>query len=90
MVQWFERSPVLRLSMNRLKNRISIQSFFLFRQLFERHGLHSVIAGPYALEWSGGVLWHGDVAIDRLHLLTDVYLQASSALRVAYLGAGSC
>ena len=62
--------------------------FFLFQQLFERHGLHSVIAAPAALEWRDGVLWHGDLAIDLVYnRLTDFYLEQadSSALRQAYL-----
>jgi len=65
--------------------------FLLFQQLFERHGLHSVIASPSALVWRGGVLWHGDVAIDLVYnRLTDFYLEqaSSSALREAYLNHG--
>lgn len=65
--------------------------FLLFQQLFERHGLRSVIASPSALEWRGGVLWHGDVAIDLVYnRLTDFYLEqaSSSVLREAYLNHG--
>ena len=62
--------------------------FLLFQQLFERHGLHAVIADPAALEWRDGVLWHGDLAIDLVYnRLTDFYLEqpGNTALREAYL-----
>lgn len=62
--------------------------FLLFQQLFERHGLRAVIADPAALEWCGGALWHGDLAIDLVYnRLTDFYLDqaGSAALREAYL-----
>jgi hypothetical protein len=62
--------------------------FLLFKQLFERHGLQAVIAGPQALELRDGRLWHGDLAIDLVYnRLTDFYLQADAcaALREAYL-----
>ena len=62
--------------------------FLLFQQVFERHGLRCVIASPSALEWRGGVLWHGELAIDLVYnRLTDFYLEqsASRALREAYL-----
>lgn len=65
--------------------------FLLFQQLFERHGMRSVICGPSALEWRGGVLWHGELAIDLVYnRLTDFYLEeaSSSALREAYLNRG--
>ena len=62
--------------------------FLLFQQLFERHGLRSVITSPGALEWRDGVLWHGELAIDLVYnRLTDFYLEqaGSIALREAYL-----
>ncbi len=62
--------------------------FLLFQRLFERHGLHAVIADPGALEWREGVLWHGELAIDLVYnRLTDFYLEqpGSAALREAYL-----
>ena len=65
--------------------------FLLFHQLFERHGLRSVICSPSALEWRDGVLWHGELAIDLVYnRLTDFYLEqaSSSALREAYLNHG--
>lgn len=65
--------------------------FLLFQQLFERHGLRAVIADPAALEWRGGALWHGDLAIDLVYnRLTDFYLEqaGSAALREAYLQRG--
>jgi hypothetical protein len=62
--------------------------FLLFQRLFERHGLHAVIADPAQLSWRDGSLWHGDVAIDLVYnRLTDFMLDepASAALRAAYL-----
>lgn len=62
--------------------------FLLFQQLFERHGLRCVIASPSALEWRGGVLCQGELAIDLVYnRVTDFYLEqpASRALREAYL-----
>lgn len=62
--------------------------FLLFQQLFERHGIRAVIADPSALEWRGGALWHGDLAIDLVYnRLTDFYLVQpdSASLREAYL-----
>jgi len=62
--------------------------FLLFQQLFERHGLRSVITSPAGLEWRDGVLWHGELAIDLVYnRLTDFYLEQSGslALREAFL-----
>jgi hypothetical protein len=62
--------------------------FLLFQQLFERHGLHAIIASPTSLEFRDGVLWHGDSAIDLVYnRLTDFYLEqaGSAVLREAYL-----
>jgi len=62
--------------------------FLLFQQLFRRHGLQAVIAGPAEFTLREGVLWHGDVAIDLVYnRLTDFSLAepASATLREAYL-----
>lgn len=62
--------------------------FLLFQQLFERHGLHAVIADPTELSLRDNRLWHGDLAIDLVYnRLTDFYLASSSCdtLRTAYL-----
>lgn len=62
--------------------------FLLFRQLFERDGLHAVIAGPEALEWRDGRLWHKATPIDLVYnRLTDFAFEqpSSAALRAAYL-----
>lgn len=62
--------------------------FLLFQRLFERHGLRAVIVGPTDLQWRGGVLWAGDLAVDLVYnRLTDFYLEepGSAALREAYL-----
>ena len=66
--------------------------FLLFQQLFERHGLRAVIAGPAALEWREGTLWHGDLAIDLVYnRLTDFYFEQpeSAALHEAYVHQGA-
>ena len=63
--------------------------FLLFQRLFRRHGLQAVIAGPSEFTLRGGVLWHGDLAIDIVYnRLTDFSLTepASATLREAYLG----
>lgn len=62
--------------------------FLLFQQLFERHGIHALIADPSQLQWRDGALWHGDAEIDMVYnRLTDFMLDApsSTALRHAYL-----
>lgn len=65
--------------------------FLLFQRLFEQHGLRTVIVGPTDLQWRGGVLWAGELAIDLVYnRLTDFYLEesGSAALREAYLQDG--
>ena len=65
--------------------------FALFQHLFERHGVAASIADPSVLAWRGGVLWHGEQAVDLVYnRLTDFYLAepAHEALRLAY-GAGA-
>lgn len=62
--------------------------FLLFERLFARHGLRAIVADPAELQWRGGALWHGELAIDLVYnRLTDFYLDqpASTALREAYL-----
>ena len=62
--------------------------FLLFQQLFRRHGLQAVIAGPTDFTLRACVLWHGEVAIDLVYnRLTDFSLAepASATLREAYL-----
>jgi hypothetical protein len=62
--------------------------FLLFQKLFERHGLHAVIADPSELTLQDGVLRHGDTAIDLVYnRLTDFMLETAdcAALRAAYL-----
>jgi hypothetical protein len=62
--------------------------FLLFQQLFQRHGLQAVIAGPADFSWRDGMLWHGALAIDLVYnRLTDFSLAApaSATLREAYL-----
>lgn len=62
--------------------------FLLFQQLFRRHGLQAVIADPSEFSLRGGVLRHGELAIDLVYnRLTDFALAApaSATLRNAYL-----
>lgn len=62
--------------------------FLLFQQLFRRRGLQAVICDPSELNLRGGVLWHGELAIDLVYnRLTDFSLAdpASVTLREAYL-----
>ena len=61
--------------------------FELFRQLFERFGVHAAVADPSTLSWHDGKLWHQGTAVDMVYnRLTDFYLQEPShqALRHAY------
>jgi hypothetical protein len=65
--------------------------FLLFQRLFERHGLHAVIADPGELRLQGNELHAGDQRIDLVYnRLTDFYLEApaSQALREAWLAGG--
>ncbi|MEO5672818.1 MAG: hypothetical protein ABIR26_19180 [Ramlibacter sp.] len=62
--------------------------FLLFQQLFRRHAMEAVIAGPAEFSVRDGVLWHGELAIDLVYnRLTDFALEApaSAVLREAYL-----
>lgn len=62
--------------------------FLLFQRLFERHGLHAIIADPAALAFHHGRLWHGALEIDLVYnRLTDFMLESGpcAALRAACL-----
>lgn len=62
--------------------------FLLFQQLFERHGIKTMIAAPEALRWQDNALWCGDQRVDLVYnRLTDFYLESDNALalRHAYL-----
>lgn len=66
--------------------------FVLFRHLFERHGVATVICDPSELIWRDERLWHEGRRIDLVYnRLTDFYLEApaSAALRAAYLADGA-
>ncbi len=72
-------------------NQYLYPEFLLFQQLFERHGIHAVIADPSEFEWRDGVLNHGSLVVDLVYnRLTDFYLEQpdSEALREAYLHEG--
>lgn len=61
--------------------------FRLFEAMFTRLGAAAVIAGPEALEWRDGRLWHEGQVVDMVYnRLTDFYLEddAHAALRQAY------
>lgn len=62
--------------------------FLLFQRLFERHGLHAVIADPTEFSLRDGALYRAGTRIDLVYnRLTDFYLDdaSSAAIRSAYL-----
>jgi hypothetical protein len=62
--------------------------FLLFQELFQRHGVQTVIADPQEFTLRDGRLWHGELAIDLVYnRLTDFSLGApqSATLRDAYV-----
>lgn len=62
--------------------------FVLFERLFERHGVHAVIADPARLVLRDRRLWCDELPIDLVYnRLTDFYFEApaTKALREAYL-----
>jgi hypothetical protein len=70
------------------KEQYLYAEFLLFQELFERHGIHAVIADPSALNLRDGTMWHGDTAIDLVYnRLTDFALEAPehAVLRAAYV-----
>jgi hypothetical protein len=61
--------------------------FLLFQSLFERHGIHAIIADPKAFTIQDEALWVGEQKIDLVYnRLTDFYLQTpgSACLLEAY------
>lgn len=61
--------------------------FLLFKSLFERHGIHGVIADPRDFSIENGQLLAGDRKIDLIYnRLTDFYLEspANQCLKEAY------
>jgi hypothetical protein len=61
--------------------------FLLFRSLFERHGIETIIADPKDFTIKENALWSGDQEIDLVYnRLTDFYLERpeSACLREAY------
>lgn len=61
--------------------------FLLFARLFERAGIHAIVADPGALHRDAGRLWHGSVPVDLVYnRLTDFALDAPehATLREAY------
>jgi hypothetical protein len=62
--------------------------FILFQRLFERNGLHVIIADPGEFEMRNGLLMHGERQVDLVYnRLTDFMLESpeAAALRAAYL-----
>lgn len=65
-----------------------LPEFLLFKKLFERHAIKTVICDPAELDYRNGALWHGELAIDLVYnRLTDFGLNAEplTPLREAYL-----
>ena len=61
--------------------------FLLFRSLFERHGIETIIADPKDFTIKENALWSGEQKIDLVYnRLTDFYLETpeSACLREAY------
>lgn len=61
--------------------------FELFRQMFQRRGVHASIADPAELQWFDGQLWHHGAPLDLVYnRLTDFYLSepGHQTLRRAY------
>jgi hypothetical protein len=60
----------------------------LFKDLFERSGIHAIIASLDSLRYDNGVLWFGETEIDLVYnRVTDFMLETpgSAALKSAYL-----
>ncbi|MDD1622044.1 MAG: hypothetical protein LUQ11_11235 [Methylococcaceae bacterium] len=70
------------------QNQYMLPEFKLFKQLFERHRIATVICDPTELTFRDGALWRGDMRIDLVYnRLTDFGLETdtSRTLRDAYL-----
>jgi hypothetical protein len=70
------------------QNQYMLPEFKLFKQLFERHQIATVIRDPSELTFRDEGLWHGDLKIDLVYnRLTDFGLEAESSrpLRDAYM-----
>lgn len=70
------------------QNQYMLPEFKLFKQLFERQQIATVICDPAELTFRNGALWHGDMKIDLVYnRLTDFGLKGepSRHLRDAYL-----
>ncbi len=66
--------------------------FVLFRRLFERHGIETVICDPEELMLCHGRLWHGETRIDLVYnRLTDFALEEPrhAGLLAAWLSGGT-
>lgn len=69
-------------------SQFMLPEFLLFKKLFERHAIKTVICDPAELDYRNGALWHGELAIDLVYnRLTDFGLNAEALtpLREAYL-----
>ncbi len=65
-----------------------LPEFKLFKKLFERQEINTVICDPSELSFRDGALWHGNLKIDLVYnRLTDFGLEddKQQALRLAYL-----
>lgn len=70
------------------ENQFFYPELLLFKNLFERHGIRTIVASPETLQRRDGMLLHGERPIDLIYnRLTDFALdkKPSSAIRLAYL-----
>jgi hypothetical protein len=69
-------------------SQFMLPEFLLFKKLFERNHIQSVICDPAELDYRDGALWYGELPIDLIYnRLTDFGLEAEplKPLRAAYL-----
>jgi hypothetical protein len=65
-----------------------LPEFILFQNLFERHGIHTVLCDPSELNFRDNAVWYKDMRIDLIYnRLTDFALDADAQypIRQAYL-----
>ncbi|MDO9268038.1 MAG: hypothetical protein Q7T96_02875 [Methylobacter sp.] len=56
-----------------------LPEFLLFKKLFEKNNINTVICDPSELDYRDGTLWYGDIPIDLVYnRLTDFGLEAGS------------
>jgi hypothetical protein len=93
--EWQTMRPGIALTQRRLAivdqapaGQYLYPEFLLFRQLFERHGIETVICDPGELSFADGRLWQAGKVVDLVYnRLTDFSFDepSSTALRAAWL-----